>query len=353
MNPNLRHHRHPATTLNTNTSSSSTTTGSSGSVRGTLLKLLVAAVILSTLVVAVSGASMLSALVEEPNKQFLTTTPTRHHTVAATPREDEILPTEHHNRSAPSTVDNAQVPVGSAFVGPHTCASLRLRVQQEGTHQLRGVSSPLAAHTGLFIGCLGDSITEGVHHKGKRKKGTTFHPFPHYLQQYLEAKLKYVKVVGYGHSGATLMNKTKLPYTSTKHWLAIKRDSPDIVVLLLGTNDSKKKHWLKAGGAVQFAVELQWMVKTLQELPSQPLVILGHPPPVFKSIDTIDNRTLVEQIYKQQKRVAAQLELPTFSLYQPLNSRGLMHDGVHPNDKGRHVIAEVVGEVLLQCLGRT
>eukprot|EP01001_Neometanema_parovale_P007391 NODE_3697_length_1175_cov_40.188213_g3512_i0.p1 GENE.NODE_3697_length_1175_cov_40.188213_g3512_i0~~NODE_3697_length_1175_cov_40.188213_g3512_i0.p1 ORF type:complete len:228 (-),score=17.80 NODE_3697_length_1175_cov_40.188213_g3512_i0:133-816(-) len=202
------------------------------------------------------------------------------------------------------------------------------------------------AHTQpLRLACLGDSLTEGVHGGGK--------PYPTFLSQHLQAQgFNQVEVRGFGHSGATLMYHTNLPYNRTREWRAILEYRPHIIVVLLGTNDSKRKYFMKAGGRLSFVREMKYMLSQLRVLSSSPDIILGIPPPAYRPIDTIDQATIVSEIQPAIMSVGAELGFPTFSLQEPVIVRSMMHDGVHLNPTGRRKMGAAIGDAVLECVGK-
>ena len=66
-----------------------------------------------------------------------------------------------------------------------------------------------------------------------------------------------------GKSGATLMKKANKPYWKLKQYRAALESKPQIVVIKLGTNDSRPDNWSFKDGFVDDYVEL---VKSFQEL---------------------------------------------------------------------------------------
>ena len=58
---------------------------------------------------------------------------------------------------------------------------------------------------------------------------------------------KKYKSTDFGHSGATLLKKGNLPYWTTPQFKAATKFDPNIVIIMLGTNDTKPKNWKKYG----------------------------------------------------------------------------------------------------------
>ncbi len=87
----------------------------------------------------------------------------------------------------------------------------------------------------IKIACVGNSITYGSGIVNRDKNS-----YPAQLQYYLGDKYK---VVNFGVSGATVLSEGDFPYISTKEYNESKAFQPDIVLIKLGTNDSKAHNW--------------------------------------------------------------------------------------------------------------
>ena len=85
----------------------------------------------------------------------------------------------------------------------------------------------------VTVGCLGDSITAGI---GASNVSTT--AYPAVLQAQLGADFI---VYNFGHSAATMQRNVSEgpPYWDTAEFATATALSPDVVVLMLGTNDAK------------------------------------------------------------------------------------------------------------------
>jgi len=182
----------------------------------------------------------------------------------------------------------------------------------------------------IKVACIGDSITAGF---GIPKDRLNY-------PQHLAAKLgPGYAVENFGASGRSLLNSGNAPYQRTKEWAAAQAFAPDIAVVILGTNDSKPKNFVRID---EFTADAAALVHTLTSLPSKPRVLIGLPPPVFKTAFTINEENMV-RIRELLKAVAAQEKLPVIDLSTALAGQGrLFGDGVHPNGVGVELIATAV-----------
>ena len=87
----------------------------------------------------------------------------------------------------------------------------------------------------IRVACVGDSITFGAG-VGDREKNS----YPAVLGRLLGEKWQ---VKNFGVSGATMLNKGDKPYTKQKAFAAALEFKPNVVLIKLGTNDSKPQNW--------------------------------------------------------------------------------------------------------------
>src|SRR5690242_3952386 len=85
------------------------------------------------------------------------------------------------------------------------------------------------------IACIGDSITEGL---GLSSPSTQ--SYPARLQQLLGTNYM---VRNFGVRGRTLLKQGDLPYWKEPFFKQSHDFYPDIVIIQLGTNDSKPQNW--------------------------------------------------------------------------------------------------------------
>jgi hypothetical protein len=119
---------------------------------------------------------------------------------------------------------------------------------------------------------------------------------------------------------------------------------------MLGTNDSKSYNWMVGTGtrAQQFVNDYSAMVDHFASLPTHPLVYLALPPRAFANSYGIDGTIIHDQILPLIQQVATQKRLPIIDVDTPTASHSeLFPDGVHPNDTGYALVAQVMYTGLL------
>lgn len=86
----------------------------------------------------------------------------------------------------------------------------------------------------IKVACVGNSITYGANILNREQNS-----YPAQLQAYLGGEYE---VRNYGVSGTTLLSKGDYPYTATPAYRQALDFQPDIVLIKLGTNDTKPQN---------------------------------------------------------------------------------------------------------------
>ena len=187
------------------------------------------------------------------------------------------------------------------------------------------------------VACVGDSITYGAGIKDRTKT------YPADLQNLLGDQYD---VKNFGVSGATLLKKGDKPYDKEKMYKAARDFKPDIVVIKLGTNDSKPQNWDKHKD--DFAADYKAMIDAFRQANPQVKVYCAlpvpvYPPGAFKIRDEIVKPEIVPLI----KKIAEENKCELIDLYTALSDKPqLFPDKVHPNEEGAALIAKAVHKAL-------
>jgi lysophospholipase L1-like esterase len=205
--------------------------------------------------------------------------------------------------------------------------------------------------TPTHVACVGDSITAGLYASSAAAS------YPSVLQTLFGTS---VQVRNFGHSGATMMSVADLPYQNQVEYMnattfvsGAGAGAVVDVIIMLGTNDSKPYNWIVGNGtrAQQFVTDCTAMVDHFASLPTHPLVYLALPSHSFTNGYTIDGTIIHDQMLPLIRQVAAAKGLPVIDVDTPTAPHPeLFPDGVHPNDVGYALIAQVMHDGLLQPL---
>lgn len=183
------------------------------------------------------------------------------------------------------------------------------------------------------IACVGDSITEGA---GIAMQSTDSYPAK--LDQILGSN---TKVLNCGRSAATLQKEGDFSYWNTKEFSNLFVFSPDIVIIKLGTNDTKPQNWNRE----RFEKDYQSMIDTIQSMPNHPKVLLCIPVPVFQSEWGINDSTLVEGVIPTIQLLARNNQLETIDLNTPMKDKEeYFPDHIHPNEDSARIIATLIAD---------
>jgi lysophospholipase L1-like esterase len=177
------------------------------------------------------------------------------------------------------------------------------------------------------VACVGDSITQGAGTKGRS--------YPSQLQKLLGDKWE---VGNFGVSGRTLLRKGDFPYWNEKAYQNALAFKPDVVIIMLGTNDTKPQNWAHEA---EFVPDYRDLVKSFLDLETKPKVFICRPCPVIAKGNF---KITEENIQKQIPRIdalAKEMKLGVIDMHAALEDKpGLLPDRVHPNAEGAGEMAK-------------
>ena len=180
------------------------------------------------------------------------------------------------------------------------------------------------------VACVGNSITEGAAiAEGKR--------YPDVLGQLLGERYE---VRNYGLGGRTLLKKGDNPYWKEQLYREVLEWQPDIVVIKLGTNDSKPQNWKYKD---EFVADYREFIRSFEKLASKPKVYVCLPIPVYKTAWGITEEVVKGEVIPLIKKAAKAERVEIIDLYTALvGYSAMIPDGVHPDAEGAKIIAETV-----------
>lgn len=188
----------------------------------------------------------------------------------------------------------------------------------------------------LRVACVGDSITAG-----SGLDNPTEESYPSQLNTILGEGFQ---VGNFGVSGATVLKKGNKPYWDTNQFEPSHTFNPDIVVIMLGTNDAKPSNWVHEG---EFISDYSALINTYKSLDSRPIIYICYPTPVYGEVAGITDERITGEVIPKIKQVSIDNSVATIDNYSALSDKeSLFPDKIHPNVEGARLIAETVYQVI-------
>jgi acyl-CoA thioesterase-1 len=181
------------------------------------------------------------------------------------------------------------------------------------------------------IACVGDSITFGACVQDREKNC-----YPAVLGGLLGDKYD---VRNFGVNGATLLKKGDLPWWNQGAFNDATAFNPQIVLIKLGSNDTKPQNWKHKG---DFEADYKALIGHFRSLPAKPAVWVLLPVPVLKENFGI-NRKSSDEEQPILRKLAADEGCPIIDLHAAVTAKDLFDaDGIHPNAAGAKKMADVI-----------
>ena len=186
----------------------------------------------------------------------------------------------------------------------------------------------------IRVACIGDSITWGF---------TLLNPWKQSYPALLQEKLgPDYQVRNFGYNDASARFDADTPYVSKR----VYRDSlewhPDMVLLMLGTNDTKTRNW----DPEIFRRDYRKIVDSYLALPSHPRVILIAPIRIFlilgRPILGVRPDNMEEGVRPTIREISQDTGLQLVDLQNLFTDNTYCRDGVHPQRAGAQMLADAI-----------
>jgi acyl-CoA thioesterase I len=173
----------------------------------------------------------------------------------------------------------------------------------------------------IRVACVGDSITEGT-------------KYPHDLADLLGTNYS---VSNFGVGGATISLESEKPYKHQPEFAEAKESLPNIVIIILGTNDAPL---VSTEHILNFTADYEELIGEFKALTSQPKIWLVKPPPIFSNGTGLSPSYYAQEVIPRINQVANDTGVPLIDVYSLLiNHPEYFSDGVHPNGEGSAIVA--------------
>lgn len=189
----------------------------------------------------------------------------------------------------------------------------------------------------IKVACVGNSITYG---SGIENRDSL--SYPAQLGRLLGTKWE---VRNFGVGGRTLLMKGDRPYINEQAYIDAKTFLPDLVLIKLGTNDTKPQNWVHKA---EFINDYKKLVKSFQEIESHPKIVLLKAVPAFPDRWGISDSIIHFEMNPMVEQIAHELNLPLIDLHTPfINDEAMFPDKIHPNADGAGKMAKIIKEALI------
>lgn len=184
------------------------------------------------------------------------------------------------------------------------------------------------------VACVGDSITWGA-----RVADRENNCYPAQLQAILGEDYD---VRNFGVSGTTLLSAGNKPYVKQGAYRAALAFEPDLVVIMLGTNDTKQINWQHAG---RFVEDYKALIESFRVLESQPQIIIALPVPAWTAGEMIDGQRVLQGVIPKVRQIAYDTGVRLIDLHTPLrDAASRFPDQIHPDALGAGRLARMIYE---------
>ena len=178
----------------------------------------------------------------------------------------------------------------------------------------------------IRVACVGDSITFGMGSKV---------PYPTHLQKLLGPQWT---VGNFGVSGRTLMRSGDLPWWNEPAFQQSQDFAPDVVIIMLGTNDTKPHNWAHKD---DFVSDYSDLIDLFDALPGDQEIYICRPCPVPEPGHWGITEPVIQEQIPLIDKLAEEKGIGVIDMHAALaNHPELLPDRVHPNAAGSLLMAK-------------
>lgn len=190
----------------------------------------------------------------------------------------------------------------------------------------------------LKVACIGNSITQGFGNTDPRS-------YPSQLGVMLGA---HYEVKNFGLGGRTMLKKGDYPYWKEQMYQDALNYNADIVIISLGTNDTKTHNWIYRD---EFFGNYLEFVNSFRKNGKKPQIFVCFPPPLFwKNPDGTISRNADLQFgvipLIDSVRSVAKTDLIDYNKAM-YDKNEMFPDNVHPDEKGYKLMAEIAYQEII------
>jgi lysophospholipase L1-like esterase len=157
----------------------------------------------------------------------------------------------------------------------------------------------------------------------------------------------------FGVGGTTISLESETPYMETETFQSALDFKPDIVIIMLGTNDAQPSLFEYNS---TFVGNYMALIQAFQGLSSKPKIWLVQPPPIFSDQEgRISPKYFEQTIIPRIQQVGSITNLPVIDVYSLLlDYPEYFPDGVHPTkpvgDWGKEPAAQIISTAIYNAI---
>ena len=165
---------------------------------------------------------------------------------------------------------------------------------------------------------------------------------------YIASMLGYeYTIINEGVGGTTMIKVGSYPYWSTQQYTNSLNSSPDIVIIMLGSNDSQPVNWVYQ---TNYMHDYETLINQYRNLPSHPRIYLNTLLTAYPGSGAITDPIVTGQLCPIIRQIAFDEGLPIIDVNGATkNMTQNFPDHVHPNIAGAKVVAQTVFNGLINA----
>ena len=186
---------------------------------------------------------------------------------------------------------------------------------------------------GIKVACVGDSLTYGTTLLNRKVES-----YPARLAKMLG---KDFDVLNLGFAGYAVNRQSAKCYLNLPALNLLKEYSPDYVILLLGTNDARKKNFTSE---LDFCNGYKSILNSIKNLEKKPTLIVMTSPMAYTDTTQCEfdfSHENLKTIVRLQKAILNEYQIPYIDLYNITQDKTALYsaDMLHFNSKGAKFLA--------------
>jgi len=202
----------------------------------------------------------------------------------------------------------------------------------------------LAAEAVIEVACVGDSLTFG------RSYTEEIYTYPGFLEEMLGSGYK---LTNYGMGGTCVQEDLAYPYSSTRVYRASIKAEPDVLIIMLGSNDIWEPGWRDEETFYNYYTKL---IDSYLQTENKPKIYLCTIPYIYmeQSNDVeMSYNEIGERYTNVIRRVAQEREYYIIEMRQASLERPEWYgdDGLHFNKEGAYGVAQKVYDAIRNSRG--